>query len=334
VVGNVDQPALDAAGGQEGDAEDDVGKLADRGVGQPRLQIIFTQGDDRGDQDGKGDEIGGGDAQVQSGHGVDPEDVKHHPGGGEDPDLDHRHGVQQGTDRSRRDHRRGQPVVQGHDARLGKPQQTEDIEHGHQPGVVTGWKDAGGDIGGEIQGAGQHIDQDHRRQQQSLGGGSQVNDVLTGAGVGFLILMMGDQGVGADADNLVKEIHGEEVVGEGHPDRPEQRQGEAGVEAGLGVFFEAAHIAHGVEDRQHPQEGGDQGEDHRKTIGPQGDTQAGQNLEEGQVQAVAGQNLGDHGDDQAEHGERGGKRHPLAQVGMLAAAHHHQRPEQRRQQGI
>ena len=186
-------------------------------------------------------------------HQVDPEDVEHDPGGAEHADLDHGHRMEQGGDRGRGDHGTGQPVMKRHDAVLGKAEEAEDIEHDHHRLAQRRREDAGGDVGGEIKRAGQHIDQDHGRQQEDLGGGGQVDDIFPASFVAFLVLVMGDQRIGADGDDLVEEIQGEQVVGEGHPDGPEDRQGKTGVEPGLGMLLEAAHVAHRIKDRNHPQ---------------------------------------------------------------------------------
>ena len=65
--------------------------------------------------------------------------------------------------------------------------------------------------------------------------------------------MMGNQRIGADRDDLVEEVEGEEVVGEGHTDGTEDGQGETGVETGLGMFVQSPHIAHGIEDGDGPE---------------------------------------------------------------------------------
>jgi len=161
--------------------------------------------------------------------------------------------MEQGRDRCRGDHRSRQPVVERHDAVLGKTEETEDIEHRHQHLVHVVGEDPGRDVGGEVEGAGQYIDQDHRRQQEELGGRRQVNDVFTCPFVTFRVLMMGDQWVGADRNDLVEQIHRQKIVGKGHPDGPEDRKGETGVEAGLGVFFEPPHIPHRIVNGDGPQ---------------------------------------------------------------------------------
>jgi len=69
-----------------------------------------------------------------------------------------------------------------------------------------------------------------------------------------------DEWIGRYADDLVKEIKGEEVVGEGATNGAEQREGEAGAEARLGVLLQAAHVAGGVKHGHHPQERRRQGE--------------------------------------------------------------------------
>ncbi len=55
---------------------------------------------------------------------------------------------------------------------------------------------------------------------------------------------MGNKRVGADGDDLIEEVHGEEIVGKGDADCPEDGQGEAGVKTGLSMFFKAAHVPH------------------------------------------------------------------------------------------
>ena len=54
-------------------------------------------------------------------------------------------------------------------------------------------------------------------------------------------------------DNFVEEIKGEEIVWKRAPDSPKQRKGKTGVEAGLGMFFQAAHVSGRVEHGNHPQ---------------------------------------------------------------------------------
>ncbi len=99
--------------------------------------------------------------------------------------------------------------------------------------------------------------------------------------------MMGNQRIGADRDDLVEEVQGKEVVGKGDPDGPERCQGKTGIEAGLGMFLEAPHIAHGVEDGNDPQRGGHQGEDHRQGVGPQGDRHTRKDSEHVEDQGLA-----------------------------------------------
>ena len=253
VIDDMDQSTLNTGRGQQGDTHDDIGKLADRGVGQPGLQVVFGQGEDRGHQHGEADKIGGRDTKVEGIHGIDPKDIEHDPGGAEDTDLDDGHGMEKGGDRGRGDHGTGQPVVKGHDAVLGKTEETEDIEHDNQCLVDIGREDAGRDIGGKVEGAGQHIDENHGRQQEGLGGCCQVDNVFPGAMIAFFILMMGDQRIGADGDDLVKEVQGEKIVGEGHTDGTEDGQREAGIEPGLGMFVQAPHISHGIEDGDGPE---------------------------------------------------------------------------------
>jgi hypothetical protein len=114
-------------------------------------------------------------------------------------------------------------------------------------------KDAGSDVVAEVQGAGQHVDQDHGRQHETFGGSGQIDDVFLGTFVAFFILVMSHQRIGADADDLVEEVHGQQIVGKGYADGAEQRQGKAGVETGLGMFMQAAHISGRIEHCQDPE---------------------------------------------------------------------------------
>jgi hypothetical protein len=59
------QSALDAGGRQQRHAEDDVGELADGGVGEPRLEVVLAQRDDGRDEDRDGDEVRGGQPEVE-----------------------------------------------------------------------------------------------------------------------------------------------------------------------------------------------------------------------------------------------------------------------------
>ena len=120
--------------------------------------------------------------------------------------------------------------------------------------VNVGGNNAGANVVGKIEGAAQNINQDHGRQNQAFGGGGQVGEIFFAAFIALFILMMGHQRIGADADDFVKQIQGEQIVGKGAAHGAEQGQGEAGVETRLRVLLQAAHIAGRVKHRDHPEE--------------------------------------------------------------------------------
>jgi len=253
VVGNVHNAALNAVHGKQGHAQNDVGKLAHRGIGQPRLKVVLGQRDDRGRKDGEGNKIGRGHAQVEAFHQVCAEDVEHDPRGAEHAHLHHGHSVQQGRHRRRRNHGPRQPVVQRHDAVFGKAQQAADVEHRGQGIADPAVEDALVAVVGKVQIAREHVDDDHGGQHQTLGRSGQVDDILARAFIPLFVLVVGHQGVGADADHLIEQVEGKEVVRKGHAHGSEQGQRETDAEAGLGVLLEAAHVARRVEHGDNPQ---------------------------------------------------------------------------------
>ncbi len=186
---------------------------------------------------------------------------------------------------------------------------------------------------GEIEAARQDVDENHGRENQSLGRGREVNEILLSAFVAFLVLVVGHQRIGADADNFVEQVERQKIVRERAAHGAEQRQGKAGIEARLGVFLEAAHVTGGVKNRQHPEERSGDGEDHRERIRPQGDAQAREQLKHGVEELLPGAHLRNHRRRDGEEGGGGEKRAGLAEIGPLAGDHDQARSEQRRQDG-
>ena len=140
------------------------------------------------------------------------------------------------------------------------------VDVGRQNAILE--QDAGMRVVGEIQCPRQHIDQHHRREDQPFRGGRQVSEVFLSAFVTFFILVMRDQGIGADADDLVKQIKGQQIVREGAAHRAEQRQGKASVESRLIVLVQAAHVTGRIEHCHHPQERSGNCKDHRQCVRP------------------------------------------------------------------
>jgi hypothetical protein len=222
--------------------------------------------------------------------------------------------------------------VQRHHPVLGETEDAENVEHVTSTGLAPSGRIPVLMLSAKSRVPVSDVDQDHRRQDQALGGGGQVNDVLLGPFVALPVLVMGDQGVGADADDFIEEIEGEEVVGKGDPHGPEQGQGETGVEPGLGMLVQPPHVAGRVENRQNPEKGSGQGEDQGKGVHPQGHRNPGQNLEDRVDQGLAGQDQGNHRGDDGEHHHRRHQGPGLPDIGIPPGEHHQDGADQGGQQ--
>jgi hypothetical protein len=63
----------------------------------------------------------------------------------------------------------------------------------------------------KIEGSAKHISEHHGRQQEELRSPYEIDQVFSAPGIGLLVLMMSDEGVGEDGDDFVKKIEGEYV---------------------------------------------------------------------------------------------------------------------------
>ena len=177
------------------------------------------------------------------------------------------------------------------------------------------------DVVGEVEVPGKNVDHDHGRENEALGGGGKVGQILLAALVAFLVLVMGHERIGADADNLVEQIEGQQVIGEGAADGAEQGQGKAGVEARLLVLVEAPHVSRRIEDCDHPQERGGDGEDHGQRVGPQRDAQPRQQVEHAEIEMLPAKHVPNHRGRDDEERCGGNKRAGFAGVRPLAGGH-------------
>ena len=62
----------------------------------------------------------------------------------------------------------------------------------------------------------------------------------------FVVLVVGDQGVGGERQHLVKEIQCKQVAGKGHTDGGGKGYGEKAEIPGLTVLMEPAHVSDGI----------------------------------------------------------------------------------------
>jgi hypothetical protein len=124
----MEDPSGDAAPGKQGGTENDDGQIVDRGKGQSFFQIVLGKGQHPGQKNRKGSHVGERKPQIQVNKKVRPEDIEDDPEDTEDPCLNHGDGMEQGTDRSRSDHGRGQPFMEGHQGGFGAESQNEGDE--------------------------------------------------------------------------------------------------------------------------------------------------------------------------------------------------------------
>ncbi len=178
--------------------------------------------------------------------------------------------MKQGTDRSRGYHGTGQPVMHRHYTVFCKTDDTANIEDDHQSTTHIGRENTCVNIISKIQAAGQHIDKNHCRQQQTFGCGGQVDNILACPGIALLVLVVGDQRIGTDGNNLVEEIHGKKIICKGDSHGSKKRKRETGIKARLCMLIQRPHIAHGIKCRHNPEERGNKGKYHGKGIRPKG----------------------------------------------------------------
>ena len=163
VHGDVEPSAEDAAGGRERSAEHDVGELAHRRVGEPGLEVVSGERDDRGDQDRCGGYVhqpGGAPALREQ---VDPDHVDDDLQHGEDTRFYHRDRVQQRAHGCRRDHRCRQPAVKRHERRLADAERVQGEQRDGGPGVRARGQDP---AGSELEGPGELPGPDDGKEQE------------------------------------------------------------------------------------------------------------------------------------------------------------------------
>ena len=290
-------PPDDPPGAGQGAPEDDVGELAHGRVCEPRLEVVLGHRHQRGDQDGGA----GGVHQPDAGRGlpqqVEAEDVEEHLQHREDPRLDHGHRVQQGADRGRGDHGRGQPAVKGDERRLACPEGVEQEQAG-DGGAAVSLEDA---PLGELEGAGQVPGPEQGRQQEEERGAEQDAEIDAAAAAGGRGAPVGHQRVGREGQDLVGEEQREQVAREGDRQGGADGNGEEEEEPGLRGLVVAAHVPDRVAGGDDPQAGGDHGEQHAEGLDLEGELDAGKHLH----QACPGPFARCHQREQLQHGAEG-----------------------------
>ena len=193
--GNVEhRPSRRQVRGQ-GRPQNHVTQLADGRERQATLEVVLRHRDQGGDQDGGA----GQDHQPVLAAEIDqdfgPVNVRIHPIDAKDAHLDHRHRMKKSRNRSGRDHRSGQPRMQGHQPGLGETEGEQGQES--QLGYLREGTDLSG-IGEKIHGDLPAVEPDvtptQGWKQEAKRGEKQVTEVGSSSRPGLLVLHVSDQG--------------------------------------------------------------------------------------------------------------------------------------------
>ncbi len=291
--------------------QDHVGQLADRRIGEPRLQIVLGQRHQRGEQDGDGGDIGERRAGSAAGDQLEAEHVDHDLQDREHAGLDHRHRMQQRADRGGRHHRGRQPAVERHQGGLADAEDVEGQEDRQQPAAHPLRQDA---ARLEVEAAGQDVGQGDRQDQEAQRGAEQEAQIDPPGPARLGRAAMGDQRIGRQRQGLVEHQEGQKIAGERDAHGAGQRQREAGMEAALLGVAIGAQIADRIDCGRQPQAARDQGEHQPQRLGGQAKLKAWQHLDERLRRALAGRDRRQEVQHQAEQRERHADREAVAQT--------------------
>ena len=310
-------------------AQHHVAQLADRGIGEPGLEIVLGQGHEGGQQYGQRRHPqqplrGAGGAQE-----INAEHVNDHLHHREHTGLNHRHGMKQRADRSRRDHRRRQPAMERHQRRLADAEHVQRQQDSHGRAFHLAGQNAARH---EIQGPGDCPGPDDGQQQQTDGGAQQDAQIQPSGPHGLGRALVGDQRVGREGQRFVEDEQGQQIAGEGNADGAGDGDGETDVEPGLVLFLVAAHVADGIERIQRPQQRCHAGEGHAQRFHAQPQRQAGCELEQIHGGPGAGQHRRQQGQHDAEQQHRSQQGRTLAPVGAVVVGGDEKRAQQRDEQ--
>ena len=251
MIHHVKQSALQPFGGEHKRAQEDVAEVAHGGVGQPALHVPLANRHGAAEHDAEHGHDQADRLRPGAAHQIRAEAVVAETDDREGARLDHRHRVQQGRDRGGGYARRGQPVMEGEDGRLDAKAQETQHKHGKEQlhRRVLERRDAAGDevgVAGEVHHRGQR-EEGHRRAAQ------RVVHILAARVDGLRLHAVHDQEQRCQGQQLVEDVEGHQVLGEGDAQR--DRVAEQ-VEAEEVVFPALVrHVLKGVQRGKRPQEG-------------------------------------------------------------------------------
>ena len=198
----------------------------------------------------------------------------------EDAALDHRDGVEQRRDRGGGDGCGGQPSLERKDRGLdAEPQKAQKIE-GEQR-VPWHGKDTNVEVPSQRKGRSRPVQEREDHGDEGAGRtADRVGQVLLSRESGAAIHGVHHQGQRGQGHQLVEEVEGQQIGGEGDAEHHAVGQGEPREE---GVFPPLVpHVLEGIERRRHPEDRHERGEYHPQPVEAQRERQVGGDAEQRQ----------------------------------------------------
>ena len=217
-----------------------------------------------------------------TGQNVRAEAVIDQADAGEGAGLYHRHRVEQGRDGGGGHRRRGKPAVQrpdgGLDAEAHKGQGKHRQQHGHVA-VIARQVAAQGEVRSIMDGQEHQAD---KRQGRAGDGVDQVLDARLFGGLGHGLHHQRQRGQG---QQLIEQVHGHHIGGEGDAQGHAEGGGEEGPEHMQMLLV--AHIVEAIEHGEGPEGGRQSGKQPGRAVHAEGDGQPGGKMQQGEGAVVA-----------------------------------------------
>ena len=269
-------------GGHQGGGKQNIRQVRHRGVSQPQLEVPLLQGH-------AGAVYNGDDGQQQrqllgpgTGQNVRAEAVIDQADAGEGTGLYHRHRVEQGRDGGGGHRRRGKPTVQrpngGLDPEAHKGQGEHCQQHG-QISVIARQVAAQGEVRSIVDG------QEHQPDKRQGRAGDGVYQVLDAGLFGGLGHGLHHQGQGGQSQQLIEQVHGHHVGGEGNAQGDAEGCREKCPEH-VQVLF-VAHVVKAIEHGKGPQGGRQPRKQTGSPVHAEGDGQPVGKVQQGERAVIA-----------------------------------------------
>ena len=294
--------------GHNGSGEEDVRQVRHRGVSQPPLEVPLLHRHTGGEQDGDKGQSHHRLLRPRPHQDLRAEGVVDQADAGEGTGFHHGHRMQECRHRGRRHRRSGQPCVQGPDGRLDAKAYKGQHEHRQQQLPIAGVARQMAAQCEVLRIVDNEKNQPDKGQRRPAHGVDGVLDAGLPGGGGHGLHHQRQRG---QCQQLIEQIHGHHVPGEGHSQRHTEGDGEKRPEHGQMLLV--AHVVEGVQHGEGPQGSGQPRKEPGSAVHPQG---KGQLLREAQqLEALAAA---------AENGEPCRRRgqadqHPIEQMAAASA---------------